>query len=227
MKSCPTFVYAWYCALCSESPSLECPLPHSGFHEDVTVLVGIAVEGKPVAGVIHQPFYGVNLGRPAHQQGRTVWGMKGLGVRGVSPRPPPDGGGLRVAVSRSHYSGTVQQVVERLQPREKVIAGGAGNKMLMVLENAVDAYVYPTPGTKRWDTCAGDALIQAAGGEVTDIHGHSLIYDPVTPVPSTGDQSGFVARCMNSHGVLAAMKGLDDIRAKIPEDVCKCSTTQS
>ena len=190
------------------------------------MLVGIAVEGKPVAGVIHQPFYGANLGRPAHEQGRTVWGMKGLGVRGVSPKPSPDKEGLRVAVSRSHYSGTVQQVVDYLQPREKVIAGGAGNKMLMVLENTVDTYVYPTPGTKRWDTCAGDALIRAAGGEVTDIHGHSLVYDPVTPVPSTGDQSGFVERCMNSHGVLAAMRGLSDIRAKISECMCKSSTKQ-
>ena len=91
--------------------------------------------------------------------------------------------------------------------------------MLMVLENTVDAYIYPSPGTKRWDTCAGDALIRAAGGSVTDVHGRDLVYDPVTPVPSTGDQSGFVQRCMNSCGVLAAMKGLEELRAKIPQDV--------
>ena len=91
--------------------------------------------------------------------------------------------------------------------------------MLMVLENVVDAYIYPTPGTKRWDTCAGDALIRAAGGAVTDLHGQELVYDPVTPVPSTGDQSGFVQRCMNSRGVLATMRGLDGLRARIPQDV--------
>lgn len=92
--------------------------------------------------------------------------------------------------------------------------------MLMVLENVVDAYVYPSPGTKRWDTCAGDALIKAAGGDVTDVHGQPLIYDPVTPVSSiTDDQSVFIERCMNAQGVLAAMKGLDDIRAKLPKDV--------
>lgn len=187
----------------------------------MTVLVGIAVEGKPVAGVIHQPFYGTNLGRPAHKQGRTVWGMKGLGVRGISSRPPADRGGLRLAISRSHYSETVERVTKHLEPSELVVAGGAGNKMLMVLENIVDAYVYPSQGTKRWDTCAGDALIQAAGGMVTDLHGHPLIYDPVSPVPSTADQSGFVARCMNTCGVIVAMSGLDDIRAKIPEDVLK------
>lgn len=191
----------------------------AGFHEDVTVLVGIAVQGKPVAGVIHQPFYGSNLGRPAHQQGRTVWGMKGLGVRGISPLPSRTGGGLRLAISRSHYSETVKRVTESMGASEKVIAGGCGNKMLMVLENAVDAYIYPSTGTKRWDTCAGDALIQAAGGEVTDLHGRPLVYDPETPVPSTVDQSRFVTRCMNAHGVLAAMRGLDDLRAKVPQDI--------
>lgn len=185
----------------------------------MTVLVGIAVQGKPVAGVIHQPFYGTNLGHPAHQQGRTVWGMKGLGVRGISPLPSPTNGGLRLAVSRSHYSGTVERVTELMGASEKVIAGGCGNKMLMVLENVVDAYVYPSIGTKRWDTCAGDALIQAAGGMVTDVHGQPLIYEPVTPVPSTVDQSRFITRCMNAQGVIAAMRGLDDVRAKLPKDV--------
>ena len=193
-----------------------------GFHEDVTVLVGIAVEGKPVAGVIHQPFYGTSQGRPPQEQGRTVWGMKGLGVRGISSLPSTgSGSGLRLAVSRSHYSGMVQRVTEGLQPSETVIAGGAGNKMLMVLENTVDAYIYPSKGTKRWDTCAGDALLQAAGGTVTDLHGRPLVYTSVTPEPSTGDQSGFVASCMNAHGVIAAMRGLDGIRAKIPDDVLK------
>jgi 3'(2'), 5'-bisphosphate nucleotidase len=91
-----------------------------GFYEDVTVLVGIAVEGKPVAGVIHQPFYGTTAGLPTAQQGRTVWGMLGLGVRGIVPRPSPEHGGLRLAVSRSHYSGTVERVTECLQAKEKV-----------------------------------------------------------------------------------------------------------
>lgn len=191
----------------------------------MTVLIGIAVSGQPVAGVIHQPFYGTSLGHPPAKQGRTVWGMLGLGVKGLTPQPSSSPG-LRLAVSRSHYSGTVERVTEGLEPTEKVIAGGAGNKILMVLENSVDAYIYPSVGTKRWDTCAGDALVQAAGGRVTDIHGRPLKYDPVTPEPSTGDQTGFVQRCMNAHGVLVAMKGLDELRAKIPEDVLKIFPVQ-
>ena len=87
----------------------------------MTVLVGIAVKGRPVAGVIHQPFYGTNAGLPPPKQGRTVWGMLGLGVRGITPRPSPSSGGLRVAISRSHYSGTVKRVTESLEASEKVM----------------------------------------------------------------------------------------------------------
>ena len=86
----------------------------------MTVLVGIAVEGKPVAGVIHQPFYGSAAGLPARQQGRTVWGMLGIGVRGIEQQPSPSHGGLRLAVSRSHYAGTVERVTENLQAKETV-----------------------------------------------------------------------------------------------------------
>eukprot|EP00213_Chloropicon_mariensis_P001915 CAMPEP_0197478742 /NCGR_PEP_ID=MMETSP1309-20131121/28865_1 /TAXON_ID=464262 /ORGANISM="Genus nov. species nov., Strain RCC998" /LENGTH=50 /DNA_ID=CAMNT_0043020243 /DNA_START=15 /DNA_END=164 /DNA_ORIENTATION=- len=36
--------------------------------------------------------------------------------------------------------------------------------MLMLIDGEADAWVFPCNGTKRWDTCAGDALIQALGG---------------------------------------------------------------
>ena len=138
----------------------------SGFYEDVTVLVGIAVNGEPVAGVVHQPFYGSSLGWPEDKLGRTVWGMLGLGVRGHTPSPSSSAscGNPRLVVTRSHYSKMVQRVTEVLNPSSVVRAGGAGNKMLLVLEGAADAYVYPSTGTKKWDTCAGDAIIRAAGG---------------------------------------------------------------
>lgn len=41
----------------------------AGLVEHVTVLVGIAVDGTAVGGVIHQPFYQCS--------GRTIWGIPG------------------------------------------------------------------------------------------------------------------------------------------------------
>ena len=199
----------------------------TGFYEDVTVLVGIAVNGEPVAGVVHQPFYGSSLCRPEDKLGRTVWGMLGLGVRGHTPSPSPSSsascGNPRLVVTRSHYSKMVQRVTEVLTPSSVLQAGGAGNKMLLVLEGVADAYVYPSIGTKKWDTCAGDAIIRAAGGSVTDLHGRPLSYNAVDHKadPGTGDRLSFESRCMNKQGVVVTMNDMEKlaILAKIPDDV--------
>lgn len=45
--------------------------------EQVTVLIGIAYKGRPVAGIIHQPYH--------EKLGRTVWAIQGCGVHGVVP----------------------------------------------------------------------------------------------------------------------------------------------
>jgi len=33
-----------------------------------------------------------------------------------------------------------------------------------LVDGRVDAWIFPVKGTKRWDTCAGEALLVAAGG---------------------------------------------------------------
>ena len=75
----------------------------------------------------------------------------------------------------------------------------------MVLEGAADAYVYASTGTKKWDTCAAEALVMAAGGKLTDVHGSSLLYNPQS--------------IMNSKGVIVTMRGHDDLVARIPSQV--------
>ena len=39
-----------------------------------------------------------------------------------------------------------------------------------------DIYFYEKPGTKRWDTCAGEALLESVGGYLTDIDGQAYKY---------------------------------------------------
>lgn len=49
-----------------------------GLLDHVTVLIGIAFEGKAIAGVIHQPYY--NYQKKDAELGRTMWGLVGLGM---------------------------------------------------------------------------------------------------------------------------------------------------
>lgn len=54
--------------------------------------------------------------------------------------------------------------------------GGCGYKMLLLLEGIAHAYIYASPGCKRWDTCAGEALLNAIGGKMTGIDGREYSY---------------------------------------------------
>ena len=51
----------------------------SGERTAVTCLMGVAVDGSPVAGIIGQPFFDRGVG----SMGRVVWGGRGVGVRGL------------------------------------------------------------------------------------------------------------------------------------------------
>lgn len=86
-----------------------------GFPEHVTVLIGVSFKGKPVSGVIHQPFYGMS--------GRTAWGMVGLGVRGITcvqagATEEKLKEGIKIVVTRSRMNQTIQDAVDALNPSE-------------------------------------------------------------------------------------------------------------
>ena len=51
----------------------------------MTVLIGIAVKGRAVAGVIYQPYYNYQAG-PGAKLGRCIWGIVGTGKRYVGVR---------------------------------------------------------------------------------------------------------------------------------------------
>ena len=86
--------------------------------------------------------------------------------------------------------------------------GGAGHKVVILLQgwnililivtNAgrADAYVFPTPGTKKWDTCAPEAIVKCLGGNLTDMYGKPLPYWPNSPAH-------------NKEGVLCALRDFD------------------
>lgn len=92
----------------------------------MTVLVGIAVNGKAVAGVIHQPYY--NYLTDDKNLGRTIWGLVDYGVGGFEPKIPPSKT-LTVVTTRSHSNETVQRALDALNPDEIVKVGGAGHKV--------------------------------------------------------------------------------------------------
>ena len=59
-------------------------------------------------------------------------------------------------------------------------------QVLLLLEGKAHAYVFASPGCKRWDTCAPEAVLHAAGGLLTDMNGDCYSYNKETNVQNSG-----------------------------------------
>lgn len=58
---------------------------------------------------------------------------------------------------------------------------------MLLIEGKAHAYVFASSGSKRWDTCAPEAILRELGGELTDIHGAKYEYNKETqPVNTRG-----------------------------------------
>ncbi|KOC64741.1 3'(2'),5'-bisphosphate nucleotidase 1 [Habropoda laboriosa] len=147
-----------------------------GLVEHVTVLVGVAIGHRAIGGVIHQPYY---KNAESKILGRTLWGINGVGFGGFTPITPPEGKRI-IAATRSHSSSNVEAAINALQPDEVLRVGGAGYKVILLMEGKAHAYVYASKGCKRWDTCAPEAILHAVGGILTDFYGKHYSYHSET-----------------------------------------------
>ena len=159
----------------------------------VSVLIGIARNGIRLAGVIARPFPD-----DAICSGELMYGLVGSSVyldhRPISsPNLPVDARALKLVTSRKRPGQVADRVYQLLEPCEVEKQGGAGFKIWLVVIGESDSYVYPRPGTKKWDVLAGDAIMAALGGVITDACGRQLVY--------TSDPDNF----NNDWGVVASM----------------------
>ncbi|KAK6728075.1 hypothetical protein RB195_005621 [Necator americanus] len=140
-----------------------------GLTEYVTVMVCIAVKDEPIFGAIYRPF-----------SNETIFGVKGWGVMTsagdkVSPKPISETA-KKIVVSRSH-AGAVEKLARRAfgDSYEVEAAGGSGYKTLRLVNGTAEIYIHQT-AIKKWDTCAGDAILRALGGAMLDLEGSPLQY---------------------------------------------------
>eukprot|EP00116_Pleurobrachia_bachei_P019313 sb/3479575/ len=176
-----------------------------GRKQDVTVLIGIAAYGNAVGGVIYQPWYSQKEG--VENKGRVMRGQVGLGaaISGFRRLASP----LEIEVittTRSHMQKKVEDAIDSCKPDSLIQIGGSGSKCVLVADGTADAYLFASPGTKKWDTCAGDAIIKALGGTMTDVHGGPIKYHADVEFP-------------NKKGVLATIRNHEFYLSKIPSDI--------
>lgn len=142
------------------------------------VMIGLCVAGRPMMGVVAQPpTQLVWAGAVDLERGNEAWKAFPDGTR-VPLRPsaleqPP---GIRLVASKSHRTGDIDSFRAALGIDDEMNIGGVGLKVGLVAEGTRDLYVYPGGRTKKWDTCAPEAVLVAAGGRLTDTHGGLIDY---------------------------------------------------
>jgi 3'(2'), 5'-bisphosphate nucleotidase len=130
------------------------------------------IEGEaPVLGVIFAPALN-RLFACSPESGALA--DDGRGLRPISARRVPPQGPTVVS-SRSH--GDPEALQRCLGDRSIGASICAGSSLKFCLVAAGEADLYPRLGrTMEWDTAAGDAILRAAGGTVTDLDGAALRY---------------------------------------------------
>jgi 3'(2'), 5'-bisphosphate nucleotidase len=139
---------------------------------EFTVNIALIDNHKPILGVIYVPVSKV-----------TYYGSKDAGAFKQLPDSDAEsiavsskrGDTVRVAGSRSHAGESLKRYLENLGEHQ-IVSMGSSLKSCLVAEGLAD--IYPRLGpTSEWDTGAAQAIVEAAGGRLTDTRMQPLRYN--------------------------------------------------
>jgi 3'(2'), 5'-bisphosphate nucleotidase len=143
---------------------------------DFTVNIAYVVNGIPIRGVVYAPakhrlFYTDAQGQSLEETG--PFDLEKIGTcQNISVAvPSPDG--LRVVASKSHRDPTTDAYIAKY-PVSDLKSAGSSLKFCLIATGEAD--LYPRAGrTMEWDTAAGHAVLNGAGGGV-------VRFDDLTPL---------------------------------------------
>ena len=131
-------------------------------NDEFTVNIALIENGIPIMGVLYAPaldelYVGI--------KGQAVWHAH-HGIK-IFCRLNPRSKQLKMAVSRFHDHPDTELFAEENQITERIAIGSALKYGRLAL-GEID--VYPRfVGTSEWDTAAGQAVLEAAGGNIIDL----------------------------------------------------------
>lgn len=145
---------------------------------DFTVNIAIVHEGRPIAGVIYAPARGLLAMAPL--DGPPWWADVPVGtplppadarqrLAIVAPHAPP-----RAVASRSHRTAATNAFLDA-RGIDDCVSAGSSLKFCLIAQGLADLYPRLGP-TMEWDTAAGQAIVEAAGGQVLTLDGEPLRY---------------------------------------------------
>ncbi len=141
---------------------------------DFAVQIGLAEDGRAVAGVVLLPFHDL-----------LYYASKGDGAFRVSDgkktrlstSDTTDFSEMPLAVSRNHPSPKIGHVMREFGIKHEMRRGSVGLKIGLIAERACDLYIHLSHRTKFWDTCGPQIILEEAGGRITNLFGEEMRYD--------------------------------------------------
>ena len=139
---------------------------------EFTVNIALIDHGRPVWGLVYAPVLD-----------KLWYGGKGIGAgrvadgthKAIQTRPHEAGQAWRVVGSRNHLS---QETLDYLAPFGEIelVSMGSSLKFCIIAEGGAE--LYPRLAhTCEWDTAAAQAVLEGAGGSVTQLDGSALAYN--------------------------------------------------
>ena len=142
---------------------------------EFTVNIALIEDGVATFGVIQQPVGGgLWHGAPGTGAYRRIVEQDGRDADFVIRVRKPADAPLRIAASRSHRDARTQALLDALGG--EAVACGSSLKFCRIAEGGIDLYPRFGP-TSEWDTAAGQAILEAAGGAVLDPQGRPFRYN--------------------------------------------------
>jgi 3'(2'), 5'-bisphosphate nucleotidase len=141
---------------------------------EFSIMIGLAIGGRPVLGVVLQPDPGLIYAGAVDTPAYLDEAGEQIPLR-VSEASQPNK--MVLVSSRSHRPQIVDKMCKALHISRERISGSVGLKVGLIARHMADFYVHPSPGCKEWDLCAPCALLEAAGGVMTDCWGNPLRFN--------------------------------------------------
>jgi 3'(2'), 5'-bisphosphate nucleotidase len=141
---------------------------------EFAVMIGLAEGGHATLGVITAPAWGRAF---VGVVGEGAWEIAADGRRTpirVSARDSLEGASM--VVSRSRTSPQLTALATAMGGRAPVALGSSGLKAVVVATGDHDVYMQTGRCGMRWDACASDALVRAAGGMLSETSGATIDY---------------------------------------------------
>ncbi len=139
--------------------------------EEFTINAGLIINNKPVAGLINAPakkrmFY-------SYEKGNAFEYTKGK-IINLSSKPFKNSENLKFISYSTKIKPDIQKIYNKLGVQENVRMKSS-LKFCVVAAGEYDGYV-AEPRAYEWDIAAGHAILEHAGGSVTDFEGNEILY---------------------------------------------------